>query len=241
MKFLSVGETELTLPHYHLPIEIGDYFDKLIVTYHRLAKPSTSKEFVSKNKELGKDTIVGRGLAYLAHLGLMKRTPHGKFDLADPGQPIRTALASGDQGKAQEAWQEQLKKHRLFAVLQEYLESVKEMGTAVGFGSYVNDKVGKNWSKQFVNEGGKRFCSLLSSKGLIDYDDKTGNFSLRKIKPPSKEAPKEGVKALEKDLLRVWMDQTGNLNVSISNEYDVELSRKIVDMVLGARKQAGKN
>jgi hypothetical protein len=230
-------EAELTLPHSQLPTELGEYLDKLILTYHRLGKPSTSKEFADKNKDLGKSTIVGRGLPFLSHLGIMKVAKRGNYDLAPAGQPIRTALVSEDEERARQAWQTILLEHKLFDMTKEYLGSEHGTGTAVGLGSYVNNAAKKGWGKRFTEDGGRRFCSLLRSKGLIDYDEKTGNFSLRDV---GKQELKREVETPERVLLHVEMTSTGKLNITVSDELDNEISRKIVDMVLGARKTTGR-
>jgi len=231
------GETELTLPHFQLPAELGEYLDKLIMTYHRLGKPSTSKEFADKNKDLGKSAIVCRGLPFLSHVGVMKIAKRGNYDLAPAGQPIRTALVSGDEERARQAWQTILREHKLFDMTKKYLESEHGTGTAVGLGWYVNNAAKKGWGKQFTEDGGRRLCSLFQSKGLIDYDEKTGNFSLRDV---GKREPTRQGEIPERVLLHVGMTSTGKLNIVVSEELDNEISRKIVDMVLGARKTAGK-
>ena len=228
-------QSKVTLPHFQLPDDLGEYLDKVIVTYQGLARPSTSKEFAAKNKELGKSAIVGRALSYLVQLGLMKHAGKRKYDLSSEGQIIRKALASGDISKAQEAWQAELKKHQLYAMLQDYLKGVQGEGTAVGLGSYVKEHVGADWGKSFTDDGGRRLCSLFRLKGLVEYDEKTGSVILRAEKggEPSKVSR-------EKNLLRVWIGEGGALNITVSDELDPALSKKIVEMVLGSRRVPAK-
>mgnify|MGYP001073909449 FL=1 len=224
---------DITLPHFQLPPDIADYFDKLIITYHKLAKPSTSDDFVSKNKELGPSSIVGRGLSYLTRLGLMKKVGH-KYDLEPNAQVLRSALVSDDKNKATQEWQSMLKQHELFAMMEEYLDSVSGMGTAIGFGNYVRTKLGADWGKKFTEDGGRRLCWLFGSKGLVGYDQDTENLSFKKTEPVAEQLGK-GEKGLERTLLLVAVDGSGSLNVKVSDEFDVKLSRRIIDMVLGAR------
>ena len=224
---------DVTLPHFQLPSDIADYFDKLIITYHKLAKPSTSDDFASKNKELGPSAIVGRGLSYLTRLGLMKKDGH-KYNLESNAQALRSALVSDDKKKATQEWQSILKQHELFAMMGEYLDSVSGVGTAIGFGSHVRTKVGAKWGKKFTEDGGRRLCWLFGSKGLVSYDPSTENLS-SKITAPAAEQLGKGEKGLERTLLLVAVDGSGNLNVKVSDEFDAKLSRRIIDMVLGAR------
>lgn len=226
-------EVSVTLPHFQLPADLGDYLDKLILTYNSLAKPSTSAEFLKKNKELEKRGIVGRGLAYLVQLDLMKRAGRGKYDPTASGQTIRKALVSG--GNTQQAWQAELKKHKLFAMMQDYLKEVEDVGTAVGFGNHVRTAEGRNWARQFTEDGGRRICSLFASKGLINYDENTGNFSFKETAVTAVQVVSEQPTGAEKVLLYVGMDSAGNLNVRVSSDFDPSTSKKVVDMVLGAK------
>jgi hypothetical protein len=232
-----MSEEQVTLPYFQLPADTGEYLNKLITTYHRLLKPSTSNEFAAKNKELGDRKVVGRGLGYLVQLGIMKRVSRGKYDLDVTGQSLKAALVSGETNTSQREWQAILKKHKLFAMMQEYLQDKAGVGTAVGFGTYVRTKLRKDWGKQFTEDGGRRLCSLFNSIGLIQYDQESGNFSLKEVEPEKVKGTEEKVKLAERNLLRVWVDQTGNTNVAVSEELGPELSRKIVDMVLGAREK----
>ena len=226
-------EVNVTLPHFQLPADLGDYLNKLMLTYHNLAKPSTSAEFLKKNKELGKRGIVGRGLAYLVQLNLMKRAGRGKYDLTATGQIIRKALVSG--GNAQQPWQAELKKHKLFAMMQNYLKQVEGVGTAVGFGNWVRTAEGRNWARQFTEDGGRRICSLFASKGLINYDENTGNFSFKETALAPVQVVTDQPAAAERVLLHVSMDSTGNLNVRVSGDFNPGTSKRIVDMVLGEK------
>ncbi len=224
-------EVSVTLPHFQLPANLGDYLDKLILTYHNLAKPSTSAEFANKNKELGKKQLVGRGLAYLVNLGLMKKAGGG-YDLTPPGQLIRKALVS--KKDQQQVWQTELKKHKLFMMMQTYLKQEEGMGTAVGFGNYVKSTEGKSWKKQFTEDGGRRICSLYSSKGLIKYDEETGSISIGEGAGQMHLPDEQSRAGTEKELLYVGINSAKALNVRVSGDLAPEKRKEIIDMILSA-------
>lgn len=231
-------EDGVTLPHYQLPADLGPYLDKIILAYDELAKPSTSEEFAKKDKELGKSRIVGRGLAYLMQLGLVVRKGQGKYDLTAPGQIIRKALVSGGSGALQ-AWQFELTKHRMYAMMKDYLKEMAGAGTAVGFGNYVRSTLGKTWGKQFTDDGGRRICSLYGSKELVNYDQAKGSFSLKATAATSGQNVDKHPEGAETALLYVGYDVEGGLNVKVSKIFEREESKQIIDLVLGSKSLAG--
>lgn len=224
-------DVSVTLPHFQLPADLGEFLDKLILTYHSLAKPSTSAEFAKKNKDLGKHRIVGRGLAYLVNLGLMKKAGGG-YDLTSSGQLVRKALVS--KTNVQQAWQLELKKHGLFKMMQDYLKQEEGMGTAVGFGNYVKTTEGKNWAKQFTEDGGRRICSLYASKGLMNYDEETGSVSMRAGAGEMPSPDERGGASKERELLYVGINSARTLNVRVSSDLDPKKRKEIIDMILSA-------
>jgi len=235
----------IKLPHYCSPAEFDKYLDDILHTIYLLGKASTSKEIQQKNTSLGDFECLGRAGAFLNYLGLVegKRSP---FELNDNGRAIAIALTEGKGEQALKLWQQHLKEHSLYSELQNYMKiQGGATGSSLGFGEHLRKLADKKWGTNFVREGGKRLCILLSGKKLLEFDRDKDLISFPSAKPPPSPPPPKGLPATVTVPTTPQVPKTDfpttlpyNINISIEAK-DPDSIKQVINLIreLTGRKQ----
>lgn len=152
------------------------FFDELL----RMA--ATSRKNVDAHKirrrlpEKCHIAIISTGLSYLAYLGALKKT--GKSYRPNRwGKKIGKFLAQDRLEEANLAWNELLKRHKLWRVFVKFLSSDGDKyRTIEDFGLYLKRRAHAKWNISATKSRLSRLCELFADKGLIDYQ--SGKLSL---------------------------------------------------------------
>ncbi len=120
--------------------------------------------------------IVSTGLSYLAYLGALRKS--GKnYRPSRLGKRIGKLLAQDRLEEANLAWNEMLRRHKLYGVFRRFLSNTKDgIGTIDSFGLYLRKLTHAKWQVSGIRSRISRLCELFSEKNLIEYQN--GHLSL---------------------------------------------------------------
>jgi len=120
--------------------------------------------------------IISTGLSYLAYLGALEKT--GKsYRPSRRGKKIGKFLTQDRLEEANVAWNELLKRHKLWRVFVKFLSSDGDKyRTIEDFGLYLKRRSHAKWNISATKSRLSRLCELFADKGLIDYQ--SGKLSL---------------------------------------------------------------